>query len=168
MVYVLNVLAEVAPDWVRAWVPTDWSERYGERLEHERLPPAEDERTQYANQVGTDGWRLLAALDAPLTPDWLKTLPATTTLRQIWAQQFEPLEQGESWLAEPVLAAPERINSPYDLEARTGGKRATFWGATKSTSPKPVMKMSHSSLPMSRRLMRASPMGRRSLPSMLL
>jgi transposase len=49
------------------------------------------------------------------------------TLRQIWAQQFEPLEQGGGWLAEPVLAAPERINSPYDLDARTGGKRATFW-----------------------------------------
>jgi transposase len=37
MVYVLNVLAEVAPEWVRAYVPAEWVERYGERLEHERL-----------------------------------------------------------------------------------------------------------------------------------
>src|SRR6266513_6223882 len=29
MVYVLNVLAEVAPEWVRAHVPTQWVERYG-------------------------------------------------------------------------------------------------------------------------------------------
>jgi phytoene/squalene synthetase len=37
MVYVLNVLSEVAPDWVRAYVPVEWVERYGQRLEHERL-----------------------------------------------------------------------------------------------------------------------------------
>src|SRR5437870_13591978 len=33
MVYVLNVLSEVAPEWVRAYVPPEWVERYGERLE---------------------------------------------------------------------------------------------------------------------------------------
>jgi transposase len=37
MVYVLNVLSEVAPEWILAHVPVEWVERYGERLEHERL-----------------------------------------------------------------------------------------------------------------------------------
>src|SRR6266571_4353103 len=37
MVYVLNVLSEIAPDWVRTHVPVEWVERYGERLYHERL-----------------------------------------------------------------------------------------------------------------------------------
>ena len=81
MVYVLHVLAEVAPEWVRAYVPTEWVERYGERLSHEQLPKEEEERKQYANQVGADGWALLDALDAPSTADWLKTLPAISTLR---------------------------------------------------------------------------------------
>jgi hypothetical protein len=81
MVYVLNVLAEVAPEWVRASVPVEWVERYGERLEHERLPKEEEERQQYANQVGADGWTLLQALDTASTADWLKTLPAVITLR---------------------------------------------------------------------------------------
>src|SRR6266700_5408671 len=49
----------------------------------------EDERKQYANQVGADGWMLLKALEAAPTPDWMKTLPAITTLRLIWEQQFE-------------------------------------------------------------------------------
>lgn len=31
MVYVLHVLSEVAPAWVRAQVPAAWVERYGER-----------------------------------------------------------------------------------------------------------------------------------------
>jgi len=84
MVYVLNVLSEVAPEWVCTYVPAEWVERYGERLEHERLPKEEEERKRYANQVGADGWTLLTALDAPATPDWMKTLPAITTLQTIW------------------------------------------------------------------------------------
>src|SRR5438045_1172515 len=84
MVYVLNVLAEVAPEWVRAHVPAEWAERYGERLFHERLPKEVEERKQYANQVGADGWMLLDALQAPTTADWMKTLPATLTLHTIW------------------------------------------------------------------------------------
>ncbi len=37
MVYVLNVLSEVAPNWILTHVPAEWVERYGKRLEHERL-----------------------------------------------------------------------------------------------------------------------------------
>jgi hypothetical protein len=84
MVYVLNVLSEVAPEWILAHVPAQWVERYGERVEHERLPKEEEERKQYANQVGADGWMLLAALDASATPDWLSALPAIITLRTKW------------------------------------------------------------------------------------
>jgi len=127
MVYVLNVLSEVAPEWVRAHVPIEWVERYGERLYHERLPKDEQERKQYANQVGADGWMLLAALDASATPDWLSALPAIITLRTIWEQQFEPREQGGRWRSEPALPAAELINSPYDLDARYGKKRTTLW-----------------------------------------
>src|SRR6266496_2921575 len=127
MVYVLNVLSEVAPDWVRAYVPAEWVERYGERLEHERLPKEEEERKQYANQVGVDGWVLLHALDASSTADWMKTLPAVTTLRCIWEQQFEAREQGGQWRQEPALPAAQLINSPYDLDARYGKKRTTLW-----------------------------------------
>src|SRR5215469_13491582 len=123
MVYVLNVLSEVAPEWVRAYVPVEWVERYGERLEHERLPQGEDERQQYANQVGVDGWILLQALDAASTADWLKTLPAVTTLRTIWEHQFAPLDQGGHWRVGPALPAAQLINSPYDLDARYGKEK---------------------------------------------
>jgi hypothetical protein len=102
-------------------------ERYGQRLEEERLPKEEQERQQYANQVGTDGWMLLDALQAPCTPEWMKTLPAVTTLRSIWEQQFEPFDQGGRWRQEPALPAAQLITSPYDLDARNGKKRSTFW-----------------------------------------
>jgi transposase len=127
MVYVLHVLAEVAPEWVRASVPPEWVQRYGERLSHERLPKEEPERKQYANQVGVDGWALLDALDAPSTAEWLKTLPAIMTLRTMWDHQFEPREQGGQWRTEPALPAAQLINSRYDLDGRYGKKRTTLW-----------------------------------------
>ncbi len=77
--------------------------------------------------MGSDGWMLLKALEAPATPDWMKTLPAITTLRLIWEQQFEPREQGGYWRLEPALPAGQMINSPYDLDARSGKKRNTMW-----------------------------------------
>src|SRR5215471_12483834 len=127
MVYVLNVLSEVAPEWVRAYVPAEWVQRYGERLEHERLPKEEEERKQYANRVGADGWVLLHALDAASTADWMKSLPAVMTLRCIWEQQFDLLDQGGKFREELALAAAQVINSPYDLDARYGKKRTTLW-----------------------------------------
>ena len=57
----------------------------------------------------------------------MKTLPAITTLRTIWEQQFEPREQGGYWRQEPALPAAQLINSPYDFDARYGKKRTTLW-----------------------------------------
>ena len=86
--HALNVLAEVAPDWLRAQVQPEWVERYAHRVEEYRLPSSKTEREQYANQVGADGWQLLDAVDAASTPSWLRDLPAMQTLRRVWAQQY--------------------------------------------------------------------------------
>lgn len=75
----------------------------------------------------TTGWLLLDVLETPATPDWMKTLPAIITLRIMWEQQFEPRGQGGRWRPEPALPATQLINSPYDLDARNGKKRTTFW-----------------------------------------
>lgn len=96
---------EVAPDWIRTHVPVEWVERYGQRLEEERRPVEEPERTQYAHRVGADGWMLLEMLQTPCVPDWMKTLPAVTTLHTMWEHQFEAREQGGQWRKEPVLEA---------------------------------------------------------------
>jgi transposase len=70
---------------------------------------------------------LLQALQAASTPEWLQTLPAVTTLRTMWEQQFEPFEQGGRWRQEPLLPAAQLLTSPYDLDASNGKKRSTFW-----------------------------------------
>ncbi len=67
----LNVLATVAPDWLRALAPPEWHERYDRRVEHGWLPKGKEKRTAYAQTVGQDGFALLAALAAPETPQGL-------------------------------------------------------------------------------------------------
>jgi len=48
-----------------------------------------------------------SALTLASTADWLKTLPAVTTLRCIWEQQFHPEDQGGHWREELALPAAE-------------------------------------------------------------
>jgi len=62
--HALNVLAVVAPDWLRSQVQPDWLERYGPRASDYRFPSGTGERQQFLEQVGRDGWNLLAAIEA--------------------------------------------------------------------------------------------------------
>jgi transposase len=70
---------------------------------------------------------LLDALAAAETPDWMKTLPAISTLRTMGEHQFEERQQGGHWRQEPALPAAQLINSPYDVDARYAKKRTTLW-----------------------------------------
>jgi transposase len=142
--HALNVLAEVAPDWLRAQeLPAEWSERYGRRIEEYRLPKGATEREAYANEVGADGWRILEALEQAAIPSWLRDLPAVVTLRQVWAQQYHPRHPTDpetdpagdrrkgpagQWRQKEELPPSGQIqNSPYDPEARYGKKREIHW-----------------------------------------
>ncbi len=146
--HALNVLGEVAPDWLRAQhLPAEWGERYGRRIEEYRLPKGAAEREAYANEVGADGWWILETLEQASIPTWLRELPAVVTLRQVWAQQYHPRHptdpetnpaedsrKGEgkgrpgTWRQKEALPPSSQIqNSPDDPEARYGKKRAISW-----------------------------------------
>src|SRR6266516_1477536 len=51
----LNVLATVAPEWLRSHLSSDWFDRYEHRCEAYRLPKRKVERKQYAEVIGADG-----------------------------------------------------------------------------------------------------------------
>jgi transposase len=85
--HALNVLAIVAPDWVRAHSQPEWVDRYGPRCEEERLPTGKQERQALAATIGGDGLQVLSAIDSDPHSSWLAQVPAVQTLRQIWAQQ---------------------------------------------------------------------------------
>jgi len=128
--HTLNTLATVAPDWLRAWVPSVWFDRYSRRFEEERLPPSKPARYALAEQIGADGHHLLLAVYHETAPHWLREVPAVEILRRVWVQQFyaATLDQPVRWrIADDLPPAPLLISSPYDPDARYGNKRDAQW-----------------------------------------
>jgi transposase len=118
----LNVLATVAPGWLTRWAPPEWYERYGPRVEEYRLPKVDAERKELAEQIGSDGLRLLAAVEADDALARLRDLDAMCTLERLWAEQYHLPEKpgGLVRLREPKEMPPaaQTLQSPYDTEAR--------------------------------------------------
>jgi transposase len=86
MRHALNSLAVVVPDWLLAHSHPDWLERYGPRMEDYRLPESKDDRVAFAIIIGADGVTLLQAITATASHDWLCSISAVQTLRQVWIQ----------------------------------------------------------------------------------
>jgi hypothetical protein len=126
--HALNVLATIAPDWLRSQAPSEWIERYAARPSEYRLPKAEDKRIAWAEQIGVDGRLLLTALYANSAPPDLRSLPAVETLRQVWVQNFM-VQDGRVVWRENNNAQPtgRYIGSPHDPDARYSVKRETRW-----------------------------------------
>jgi transposase len=124
----LNVLAVIAPDWLRAQVPAEWFDRYGPRFAEYRLPAGRPERYALAETIGADGLQLLHWTYASSTPPWFRDIPAVEVLRQVWVQQFYIVEGVLRWRqAEDLPSSALMICSPYDAEARYSKKRSTEW-----------------------------------------
>lgn len=132
MRHALNALAEVAPGWVRAHCPPTWVERYGPRIQAARLAKDEQERDLLVVEIGQDGQRLLALVDAPDGPQELAHHPAIGILRLVWQQQYQTEPPGTlRWRSDAeLLPAAELIQSPYDPDARYARKRETHWTGT--------------------------------------
>ncbi len=124
----LNAIATVAPDWLRAWVPAEWFERYSECIEEYHLPKGEGERRRYAEVSGADGSLLLTRVYDENAPAWLREVPAVQILRQTWVHQFYVEEEYVHLRSKDELPpASLRQDSPYDPEAHYGNKRTTTW-----------------------------------------
>lgn len=129
--HALNVLATVAPEWLKPQTPLEWFERYGERLEDYRLPKDKAEREALSATIGEDGYALLASIDQAATQQewaWLKELPAVRILEQTWTQQYRQVN-GHAQRLTPKEMPPvsEWYRSPYDHEVRYGRKRDFDW-----------------------------------------
>jgi transposase len=124
----LKSLAVVVPDWLRAHVPVEWYERYGDRIEDFRMPKEASKRQVLAEQIGTDGFGLLAATGAQDAPIWLREIPAVEMLRRVWVQQFLLTQDKLSWRSDDnIPPASVLISSPYDPDAHMSIKRSTVW-----------------------------------------
>jgi transposase len=128
MRHALNVLAEVAPDWLLDHMDPQWAERYEKRFSDFRLPKEEKKRVELAETIGADGRRLLEWVYAEEKLPWLRELDAVQTLRRVWLQHYHASEQGTPWRADGELPPSALlITSPYDVEARYSRKKSTAW-----------------------------------------
>ena len=129
----LNDVAEVAPAWLKSWVPLGWFERYATRAEETRLPKGLVARQAYAGQVGADGHQLLDMVYDPSAPPGLKELPMIEILRQTWLSQYwHDHGQVRFREAKDLPPASLRMDSPYDPEAHFGNKRSLTWTGYKA------------------------------------
>lgn len=126
--HALNVLAEVAPNWLRDQVSEDWFDRYGVRFEMHWLPRKPAERRALAEQIGADGYHLLTVVYGASAAPWIREIAAVQTLREVWVQQYM-LRDGQVQRREPENQPPAAlmIASPYDVEVRRGRKRQMRW-----------------------------------------
>ena len=124
----LNAVASAAPEWLTEHADPEWFERYGRRIEDQRLPKGKEAREEYLKTVGADGMRLLAYLDAPYAPQSLGKLSEVEILRQIWQQYYEQIDT-EIRVLDPkeMPEGARRLESPYEVEARYSTKRSMSW-----------------------------------------
>jgi transposase len=128
MRHALNTLAVVAPEWLRAVSPPEWRDRYTRRAEDDRLPTTQTARAALTLTIGNDGRRLLAAVDHPDAPPWLREVPAVATLRRVWIQNYWWDGTQLQWReADNIPPAARFISSPYDPEAHYARKHTTQW-----------------------------------------
>jgi transposase len=126
--HALDVLAQVAPDWLQMVLQPEWFERYSQRPTSYRMPRNEAEQMRLAEQVGRDGWYLLQQIWLDAAPAHLRTLPAVASMRQIWLQNFYVDDEALYWREEQNCPpCSKRIISPYEHEARLCQKKQTYW-----------------------------------------
>ena len=124
----LEALSVAAPQWLAGLVSAGWVERYGARIDSYRFPKGDNVRTEWAEQVGRDGFTILEAVFASEEPGWLREIPAVQVLRRAWVEQYHRDGEGVRWReAKDLPPARRRLSSPYDLDARYALKRGSGW-----------------------------------------
>jgi Transposase DDE domain len=124
----LEDVATLAPAWLRTWIPPEWMERSGRRIEEGRLPKGEAARHVYAEQVGVDGASLLARPQQADVPEVVRELASVREVAIVWQQQYVQ-QEGRVRLRNKDDLPPntQRHDSPYDPEVRYSTKRDLHW-----------------------------------------
>jgi transposase len=130
----LNEIASIEPEWLHSVAPKAWYERYSRRVEARRLPQTDQKRESYAQTVGEDGFALLDLVESAEAPSQLSQLQQVAVLRTAWARHYvreEPPAGGPPCVRfktnHEVSQAEEKVESPYDPEARYRSKCGMNW-----------------------------------------
>lgn len=127
----LDMLAIWVPEWVTVNLPSEWWQRYSQRIDEYRLPKKISERRTYAEQIGQDGRYLLQLLAQANLPESITQHGIVQQMQRVWNEQYEYSLGGPQpprWREKGQLpCSAERLASPHDPEARYSQKRETEW-----------------------------------------
>jgi transposase len=131
----VEALAAVEPDWVQACLDVSWQYRYGAWVDSWRMPGSKTRRAALGADYARDGVALLRAVWDPGSPSWLGQLPAVGVLQRVLIQNIlVEVDRGGREVIRLREADTDglppgrcRIVSPYDTDARWGGKRDLTW-----------------------------------------
>jgi len=133
----LEALAAAHPAWLEQRIcVADFARRYATPMTSWRPPVSQARRDELAVAYAKDGYALLEAVYDSAAPAWLRELPAVDVLRRVLLQNYTRTITGGKEVIKRREKEPEgdglppghaRIASPYDLDARWGVKRDTFW-----------------------------------------
>ena len=133
----LEALAAASPDWLAGRLcVSDWTARYGARVDSWRLPAGKRERDELIIEYARDGHALVSACYEDSAPPWAREVPAVQVLRTVLLQNFtvtqdaqgrEVISRREPGLESGVPPAHLKISSPYDADARWGAKKDLLW-----------------------------------------
>jgi transposase len=131
----VEALVVADPDWVQAHLDAGWQYRYGVRVDSWRMPASKTKRAALGADYARDGVALLRAVWDRAAPAWLAQLPAVGVLQRVLIQNVV-VEAGRGGREAIRLREADtdglppgrcRIVSPYDTDARWGGKRDLTW-----------------------------------------
>jgi transposase len=131
----VEALAVADPDWVRACLDASWQYRYAARVDSWRMPASKTKRAALGADYARDGVALLRAVWDPASPSWLAGLPAVGVLQRVLIQNvLVEVDRGGREAIRLREADTDglppgrcRVISPYDTDARWGGKRDLTW-----------------------------------------
>jgi transposase len=135
----IEALAAAHPAWTKSVLDGSWMRRYGTPVTSWRPPMTQKKRDELAIAYAEDGYKLLKAVNDPVSPHWLREIPAVQVLRTVLLQNYlitvnddgtEVVRRREKSVREGGDGLPPgdtRVASPYDTDARWGVKRDEFW-----------------------------------------
>jgi transposase len=121
----LRDLLKADATWLRSALPAEWVKRYRKHCRDERQ--SDEERAALTLVIGDDGAWLLERLVADDAPDGLKERQAIGWLRTVWEQHFERVDGRLQFCKPGEYDGKERIQTPYDVEARWSEKSGKGW-----------------------------------------
>jgi transposase len=131
----VEALAAADPDWVSARLDAGWQRRYGARVDSWRMPASKTKRAALGADYARDAVALLRAVWDAATPPGLAQLPAVGVLQRVLIQNAViTVDRGGREVirlreadTDGLPPGRSRIVSPYDTDARWGGKRDLTW-----------------------------------------